>query len=62
MKNFDIINLGSGRGYSVLDVVSIYEKVSGQEIPYVIGQRRDGDCDSKVADPSKAFEVLGWKT
>jgi UDP-glucose 4-epimerase len=54
-------NLGTGQGYSVLDVVKAFEKASGQEIPYKITDRRPGDIASCYADPSKAEKELGWK-
>lgn len=54
-------NLGTGRGYSVLDVVEAFEKASGQDIPYEITDRRPGDIASCYADPTKAEEELGWK-
>ena len=57
----DIYNLGTGTGYSVLDVVKTFGKVTGQVIPYVITDRRPGDIDMCYADPSKAFDELGWK-
>ena len=53
-------NLGTGKGYSVLDVVNAFEEASGQEIPYKITDRRPGDVASCYADPSKAEEELGW--
>lgn len=56
-----IYNLGTGKGYSVLDVVKAFEKASGVEIPYAIGPRRDGDIATCYSDPSKAFKELGWK-
>ncbi len=55
-------NLGTGQGYSVLDVVKAFEKASGQEIPYKITDRRPGDIASCYADPSKAKKELGWQT
>lgn len=54
-------NLGTGVGYSVLDVVKAFEKASGKKIPYVIGPRRDGDIATCYSDPSKALKELGWK-
>ncbi|MCW9709086.1 UDP-glucose 4-epimerase GalE [Fodinibius salsisoli] len=54
-------NLGTGQGYSVLDVVKAFEKASGQDVPYQITARRPGDIASCYADPSKAEEELGWK-
>ena len=54
-------NLGTGTGYSVLDVVKAFEKASGKEIPYEITDRRAGDIAINFADPSKAEKELGWK-
>lgn len=55
-------NLGTGQGYSVLDMVKAFEEASGQDVPYKITDRRPGDIASCYADPSKAEEELGWKT
>jgi len=57
---FDIYNLGSGRGYSVKEVVSAMQKTIGREIPYKISQRRAGDVDILLADTQKARKELGW--
>lgn len=54
-------NLGTGHGYSVLDLVKNFEKVNGVEVPYKIVGRREGDIASCYADPSKALKELGWK-
>ncbi|MBR3211119.1 MAG: UDP-glucose 4-epimerase GalE [Bacilli bacterium] len=54
-------NLGTGVGYSVLDLVQNYEKVNGVKVPYKIVNRRPGDVASCYADPSKAERELGWK-
>ncbi len=56
-----IYNLGTGKGYSVLDVIHAYEKACGHEIPYKIEARRPGDLDTTYSDPSKAERELGWK-
>ncbi|MDP3280625.1 MAG: UDP-glucose 4-epimerase GalE [Nitrosomonas sp.] len=56
-----IVNLGTGLGYSVLDVVQAFEKASERSIPYRIAPRRPGDIASCYADPKRAFEMLGWK-
>lgn len=53
-------NLGTGKGYSVLELVSAFEKVSGKKIPYRIVDRRPGDIATCYADPTKAKEKLGW--
>ena len=57
----EIINLGTGVGYSVLDMVEAFERVNGVKVPYVIAPRRPGDVDACFADPAKAKEVLGWE-
>lgn len=54
------INLGTGRGYSVLDVVAAFEKASGKNVPYRIVDRRPGDVAACYADPSRARALLGW--
>ena len=56
-----IVNLGTGQGYSVLDMVKAFEKVIGRPLPYKILPRRPGDIDECYADPSYAYEVLGFK-
>ena len=56
-----VYNLGTGRGYSVLEVVHAFEKVSGVNIPYVIEERRPGDIAVCYSDPGKAKRELGWK-
>lgn len=56
------VNLGTGIGYSVLDVVKAYEKASGKKIEYKITPRRPGDIATCYADPQKALDTLGWKT
>ena len=57
----DVINLGTGVGYSVLDMVKAFSKACGKEIPYEIKPRRAGDIAMCYADPAKAARVLGWK-
>lgn len=54
------INLGTGTGYSVLDVVRAFEKACEKPIPYTIAPRRDGDIASCYANPSGAADVIGW--
>jgi len=64
LKNFNevmTINLGTGTGYSVLDMVKAFEKASGKEVPYCIAPRRAGDIAECYADPSYAKEILGWE-
>ncbi len=55
------VNLGTGQGYSVLDVVRAFEKASGRQVPYRIAPRRPGDVAQCYADPSLASELLGWR-
>jgi UDP-glucose 4-epimerase len=55
------VNLGTGRGYSVLEVVRAFEQASGRRVPYEIVARRPGDVAQCYADPSVARRVLGWE-
>ena len=55
-----LVNLGTGRGYSVLELVAAYERASGRPVPYDIVPRRPGDIDSCYADPALARELIGW--
>jgi UDP-glucose 4-epimerase len=56
-----LVNLGTGRGYSVLELIAAYEKASGRPVPYDIVARRPGDIDSCYADPGKALADIGWQ-
>ena len=56
-----ICNLGTGKGYSLLDVIKVYSKACGKELPYVIDPRRPGDIAACYAEPKKAREELGWE-
>ena len=60
-EGVSIYNLGTGHGYSVLQVVKAFSKACGKEIPYVIKPRRAGDIATCYCDPSKAARELGWK-
>ena len=60
-KGVAVFNLGTGIGYSVLDMVKALENVNGVKIPYVIKNRRPGDVATCYADASKANDILGWK-
>ena len=55
------VNLGTGHAYSVLDMVSAFEKASGRAVPYQIVNRRPGDIATCYADPALAERLLGWK-
>ncbi|TMB73230.1 MAG: UDP-glucose 4-epimerase GalE [Chloroflexi bacterium] len=56
-----VFNLGTGRGTSVLELIQIFERVSGRAIPYDFASRRPGDVAAAYADPTKAARELGWK-
>jgi UDP-glucose 4-epimerase len=59
---YEVFNLGSGNGYSVLEVIQGMKKASNVDIPYVLCPRRAGDLAVVYSDPSKALAELGWKT
>jgi len=56
------INIGTGQGHSVLEIIKIFERVSGQKLNYVIGERRDGDVEAVYASASRARQLLKWQT
>ena len=55
------VNLGTGQGYSVIDVVNAFEKASGRPVPYEIAPRRPGDVAQCYAEPTLAETELGWR-
>ena len=57
----EVYNLGTGKGYSVLDIVKAFDRVNGIKIPYVIDPRRPGDIGTCYSSPAKALSELGWK-
>lgn len=59
---FEAVNLGAGKGFSVLQLVDAFERLNSVKIPYVIKPRRDGDLPAYWADASKASRLFGWKT
>lgn len=61
-EKFDLINLGSGEGVTVLEAINAFEKVSGKKLNYVLTERRAGDVQAIYSDCTKAERVLGWKT
>ncbi|QLB13202.1 UDP-galactose 4-epimerase [Bisgaardia hudsonensis] len=61
-RGYHVYNLGTGIGYSVLDMVKAFEKVNNIKVPYKFVERRAGDIATCYSDPQKAFEKLGWKT
>ena len=58
---YEVFNLGSGNGVSVLETIAAFEKVSGKKLNYTIGARRAGDVVAVYSDSSKALSALGWK-
>jgi UDP-glucose-4-epimerase len=58
---YDVFNVGTGIGVSVLKLINEFEKVSGLKLNYTIGPRRPGDVEKTYADPTKAIKALGWK-
>ena len=60
-KGIFIYNLGTGKGYSVLDMVKAFENATGKKVAYQIAPRRAGDIATCYADPSKAKKELGWE-
>jgi len=60
--NFEIFNLGTGKGSTVLEVIQSFERVSGEKLKYQITDRRSGDVVAAYAETTKAKEVLGWQT
>ncbi len=61
LQGIDYINVGTGKGYSVLDIVKAFGDIWGSPIEYKITERRPGDIAECYADPTKAYEILGWK-
>ena len=61
-NGFNVINLGSGTGNSVLEVIGAFEEASEKKLPWVFGPRRDGDVTALYCKPDYAEEALGWKT
>lgn len=62
INGYDAINLGTGKGTTVLELVHAYEEVNHVKVPYQIKERRPGDVDENYADVSKAHQLLGFKT
>lgn len=59
--HYDVFNVGTGNGNSVLEIIKTFEKVSGKSLPHVLGKRRPGDIPSIYADVTKSTEKLNWK-
>lgn len=61
-SNYEVFNLGTGKGNSVLEVIETFEKTTDQKLPYKIAGRREGDVTAAFADTTKAKNELGWET
>jgi UDP-glucose 4-epimerase len=61
VPKYDVYNLGTGRGYSILEIIEAFEKIIGVKVNYIVGARRQGDVDEIWADASKAENELNWK-
>lgn len=60
-NNYDVFNFGSGNGFSVLQVIKMFEEILHQKINYRIGERRPGDLERLVTASTKAENLLAWK-
>ncbi len=60
-KNYEVFNIGTGKGTSVLEIINAFEQSTGQKLNYTIGQRREGDIEQTFGDVTHANKVLGWK-
>ena len=61
-SSFEVYNIGTGKGTSVLEMIAAFEKITEQKLNYIIGPRREGDAAAVYADTSKANAALAWKT
>ncbi len=61
LSSFEVFNVGTGKGTSVLEIITTFEKVTQQKLNYVIGKRREGDAAAVYADTTKAKRILGWQ-
>jgi UDP-glucose 4-epimerase len=59
--NYEVFNVGTGKGSSVLEIINAFEQSTGEKLQYTIGKRREGDVEQTFGDVTKANEVLGWK-
>ena len=60
-KNYDVFNLGTGKGVTVMEIIDAFEKNTGIKLNYEVGPRRPGDVEAIYSDSSKAEKILGWK-
>ncbi len=57
----EVFNLGTGKGVSVMELITAFERATGVKVPYKIAPRRNGDVEKVWGDPSKANDILGWR-
>jgi UDP-glucose 4-epimerase len=60
-SNYEVFNLGTGKGSTVLEIIKAFEQSTGEKLNYAIGPRRGGDVEKVWGDVTKSSEVLGWK-
>ena len=60
-ESYEYYNIGTGKGESVLELITAFERATGVKVPYKIGPRREGDIVAVWADPKKANDYLGWR-
>jgi UDP-glucose 4-epimerase len=60
-SNYEVFNLGTGKGSSVLEIINAFEKSTGEKLNYVVGPRREGDIEQVYGDVTKSASLLGWK-
>lgn len=60
-QNYEVFNIGTGKGSSVLEIINAFEQSTGEKLNYTIGKRREGDIEQTFGDVTKSNEVLGWK-
>ncbi len=60
-QNYEVFNIGTGKGSSVLEIIEAFEQSTGEKLNYTIGERREGDIEQTFGDVTKSNEVLGWK-
>jgi UDP-glucose 4-epimerase len=59
--NCEVFNIGTGKGYSVLELIKTFQEATGQQVNYSLTERRPGDIMQAYANPQKAEAILGWK-
>ena len=60
-QNYEVFNIGTGKGTSVLEIINAFEQSTGEKLSYTIGKRREGDVEKTFGDVTKSNDILGWK-